>query len=240
MSPDRPGNSRPPSGAASGRLRLIGERIAARGGALAGGASRACGRLGRAAGAAARRLAGTAAAGLRRLGTAARALVTRRPSRKRRERPARTARPRRDRGRREAIPVATIVARRDDDWLAVTGRIDTATEPDIMLLVPRGARALRSAAAWAHVAAHVRRRGIALGVVSRARRRARARARQRAASSALDARTTPRAVAPAPRCARLHHPQAAARLVAPRLVPPSPRSRSPVSRRATSCPRRAS
>ncbi len=166
MSPDRPGNSRPPSGAASGRLRLIGERIAARGGALAGGASRACGRLGRAAGAAARRLAGTAAAGLRRLGTAARALVTRRPSRKRRERPARTARPRRDRGRREAIPVATIVARRDDDWLAVTGRIDTATEPDIMLLVPRGARALRSAAAWAHVAAHVRRRGIALGVVS--------------------------------------------------------------------------
>ncbi|MCY4640972.1 MAG: baseplate J/gp47 family protein [Chloroflexi bacterium] len=48
----------------------------------------------------------------------------------------------------------------------MVGRIDTATEPDIMLFVPRRARALRSATAWAHVAAHVRRRGISLGIVS--------------------------------------------------------------------------
>jgi len=59
-----------------------------------------------------------------------------------------------------------MVARRDDDLAALIGRIDTAPDIDLVLVVPRQARALREATVWAHVSAHVRRRGIALGVVS--------------------------------------------------------------------------
>ncbi len=60
----------------------------------------------------------------------------------------------------------TLVARRDDDLSSLIGRIDTASDIEIVLFVPRQARALREATVWAHVAAHVRRRGLSLGVVS--------------------------------------------------------------------------
>jgi hypothetical protein len=66
-----------------------------------------------------------------------------------------------------------IVATADDDAASVIGRIDTADEVDLVLMVPRSVRGLRDVSAWPHVAAHVRRRGIELGVVA-ARREVRA------------------------------------------------------------------
>ncbi len=168
MSGERPGpDPGPPPAAAPERLLLLARRLASEAGALS---RRLAGSARRAAGAAAlmgARAARAAGAGLRRLGGAAGSIVIGGPPRERRQQAPREARAGRGRPRGRELPaVATIVARRDDDWQAVTGRIDTATEPDIMLVVPRGARALRTATAWAHVAAHVRRRGIALGVVS--------------------------------------------------------------------------
>lgn len=72
-----------------------------------------------------------------------------------------------------AAGTGVIVATADDDAASVIGRIDTADEVDLVLMVPRSVRKLRDAAAWPHVAAHVRRRGIELGVVA-ARRDVRA------------------------------------------------------------------
>lgn len=63
-------------------------------------------------------------------------------------------------------PYATVVAEADDDIASITGRIDTAADSNVVLLVPKSARGLRDPASWPHVAAHVRRRGIALTVVS--------------------------------------------------------------------------
>lgn len=77
------------------------------------------------------------------------------------------------RSRASAPGAGVIVAAADDDAASIIGRIDTAAEVDLVLMVPRSARRLRDAAAWPHVAAHVRRRGIELGVVA-ARREVRA------------------------------------------------------------------
>ena len=60
----------------------------------------------------------------------------------------------------------TIVATSRDDVASILGRIDTAEDIEVVLVVPRAARALRQPAAWAHIAAHVRRRGITLHVVA--------------------------------------------------------------------------
>lgn len=59
-----------------------------------------------------------------------------------------------------------VIATRDDDVSSVVGRIDTAETVEVVLYVQRDARALRRPTAWPHIAAHVRRRGIELGVVS--------------------------------------------------------------------------
>ena len=61
---------------------------------------------------------------------------------------------------------AVVVATGEDDVASVVGRIDVADSPEVILIVRRDARALRRPSAWPHVAAHVRRRGIELGVVS--------------------------------------------------------------------------
>ena len=59
-----------------------------------------------------------------------------------------------------------VVATAEDDVASVVGRIDVADSPEVILIVRRDARALRRPSAWPHIAAHVRRRGIELGVVS--------------------------------------------------------------------------
>ncbi|HJM76175.1 MAG TPA: baseplate J/gp47 family protein [Dehalococcoidia bacterium] len=59
-----------------------------------------------------------------------------------------------------------ITAEHDDDAASIIGRIDTAEEIDLVLMVPRSARGLRNSAVWPHIAAHVRRNGIALSVVA--------------------------------------------------------------------------
>ena len=167
------GGPRRPRG---GRLDPLRERLGRVGAALAG---------------AGRELRRRAAPALRSLGRGAASALRSRGGRssrgERRGPPPPEPRRRRDPARRAELPVATVVARPDDDWPAVVGRIDTATEPDIMLFVPRRARALRSAAAWAHIAAHVRRRGIALGIVS-----ARGDVRAHARASGLRAARSPR------------------------------------------------
>ncbi|MDA0815030.1 MAG: baseplate J/gp47 family protein [Chloroflexi bacterium] len=61
---------------------------------------------------------------------------------------------------------AIVVATADDDVASVVGRIDIAEAPSVILIVRRDARALRRATAWPHIAAHVRRRGVDLSVVS--------------------------------------------------------------------------
>ncbi len=82
---------------------------------------------------------------------------------------------RRRQARRRATGAA-IVARRDDDLASIIGRIDTATEIELVLIVPRAARRLRTPGVWPRLSAHVRRRGIALAVVA-ARRDVRYQAR---------------------------------------------------------------
>ena len=93
------------------------------------------------------------------------------------------------RGSRRQLPAGTIVATRDDDLASIIGRIDTAADVDLVLVVPRGARQLREAGVWARIAAHVRRRGIALGVVASRRE-----VRQHAEASGLRAAGTLRAL----------------------------------------------
>jgi len=61
---------------------------------------------------------------------------------------------------------AVVVATGEDDVASVVGRIDIADSPEVILIVRRDARALRRPTAWPHIAAHVRRRGIELGVVA--------------------------------------------------------------------------
>ena len=100
-----------------------------------------------------------------RLGGAARTARSATNERRERARSAResaTGSSARDLGAEAAVVVATG----EDDVASVVGRIDIADSPEVILIVRRDARALRRATAWPHIAAHVRRRGIELGVVS--------------------------------------------------------------------------
>ena len=67
---------------------------------------------------------------------------------------------------RQGLPGGAIIADRNDDLASIIGRIDTADDIEIVLFVPRAARALRGRGAWPRLAAHVRRRGVTLGVVA--------------------------------------------------------------------------
>ncbi len=98
-------------------------------------------------------------------------------SQQRADRPAPERRRRSERRSQPTMPSSSvIVARPEDDVASVTGKIDTAEFIDVVLVVPRAARRLRQPSAWAHLAAHARRRGMVLRVVS-PRRDVRAHAR---------------------------------------------------------------
>lgn len=60
----------------------------------------------------------------------------------------------------------TVVARADDGILDVVDRIEATGASEIVLVVPREARALRDPAAWPHVAAVAKRNALSLGVVA--------------------------------------------------------------------------
>ena len=60
----------------------------------------------------------------------------------------------------------TVVARADDGILTLVERLETAGGPEVVLVVPREARALRDPAAWPHIAAVAKRHSLALGVVA--------------------------------------------------------------------------
>lgn len=68
--------------------------------------------------------------------------------------------------RRQAELDAAIIATGDDDVASITGQVEVATQLEVVLIVPRGARPLRDPAVWPHLAAHARRRGVDLLVVS--------------------------------------------------------------------------
>lgn len=83
--------------------------------------------------------------------------------------PQQPARPLSTRGAppaRRAQRGIVLTAAREDDAASVIGRLDTAEDIDLILMVPRGARRLRDAGAWTRIAAHARQQGIALRVVS--------------------------------------------------------------------------
>ena len=82
---------------------------------------------------------------------------------------------------------ATIVAEREDDANAIIGRIDEASEVELLLVVPRRAYALRDAMAWPRIAAYVRQRGLHLRVLA-----SRGDVRQHAADAGLPAARTVR------------------------------------------------
>lgn len=60
----------------------------------------------------------------------------------------------------------TVVARADDGILDVVDRIEATGTTEVVLMVPREARALRDPAAWPHIAAVAKRNALALGVVA--------------------------------------------------------------------------
>lgn len=66
----------------------------------------------------------------------------------------------------DAPPPGALVATADDDVGSIIGRIDTAPEMDLVLVVPREARALRDPMAWPRLVAHMRRRGGTLRVLA--------------------------------------------------------------------------
>ena len=87
----------------------------------------------------------------------------------------------------------TIVAEREDDASSIIGRIDAASEVQLLLVVPRRAQGLRDAMEWPRIAAHVRQRGLALNVLASRRN-----VRQHAESAGLDAARTVRGLRPRP------------------------------------------
>ena len=88
---------------------------------------------------------------------------------------------------------ATVVAGRDDDAGSIVGRIDAAEEVDVLLVVPRRAQGLRDAMEWPRIAAHARRRGLQLQVVT-----SRGDVRRHAGSVGLPVARTPRGLRPRP------------------------------------------
>lgn len=61
---------------------------------------------------------------------------------------------------------ARVVVRADDGILDVVDRIEATRATEVILVVPREARALRDPAAWPHIAAVAKRNALALGVVA--------------------------------------------------------------------------
>ena len=102
--------------------------------------------------------------------TAARTSIKESRERRARERasaPPRAAAPASPKPPTQRTPRGVVLtAAREDDAASVIGRLDTADDIDVMLVVPRGARRLRDAGAWTRIAAHARQQGIALRVVS--------------------------------------------------------------------------
>ena len=98
--------------------------------------------------------------------------------------------PRRRRGPR--LPgAATVVAEREDDARAIIGRIDAASEVELLLVVPRRSHALRNAVEWLRIAAYVHQRGIQVRVLA-----SRGDVRQHAADAGLPAARTVRGLRP--------------------------------------------
>ena len=60
----------------------------------------------------------------------------------------------------------TVVVSGDDDLASVIGKIDTADQPDILLVVPREARSMREPMVWPRIVAHAQRRGITVRVLA--------------------------------------------------------------------------
>ena len=87
----------------------------------------------------------------------------------------------------------TIAAGRDDDASSIIGRLDTAEEVEVLLVVPRRAHGLRDAMVWPRIAAHVRQRGLALRVLASRRE-----VRQHAESAGLPSARTVRGLRPRP------------------------------------------
>ena len=88
---------------------------------------------------------------------------------------------------------ATVVARREDDANSVVGRIETASEVEVLLVVPRRARGLRDAMAWPRIAAYARQRGVTVHVLASRRD-----VREHALNAGLSTARTPRGLRPAP------------------------------------------
>ena len=88
---------------------------------------------------------------------------------------------------------ATIVAGREDDANAIIGRIEIASEVEVLLVVPRRARRLRDAMAWPRIAAYSRQRGLSIRVIASRRE-----VREHALNSGLSTARTPRGLRPAP------------------------------------------
>ncbi len=86
---------------------------------------------------------------------------------------------------------ATIVAEREDDASSIIGRIDAASEVELLLVVPRRAYELRSAVEWLRIAAYVRQRRLHLRVLA-----SRGDVRQHAADAGLPAARTVRGLRP--------------------------------------------
>ena len=108
---------------------------------------------------------------------------------------------------------ATILAGRDDDALAIIGRVEEASEVEILLVVPRGARGLRDEMAWPRIAAHARQRGLRLRVLASRRE-----VRQHAAGAGLAAARTLRGLRPR-RALRLRLGASELTLRAPPIAP---------------------
>ena len=119
----------------------------------------------------------------------------------RRRREAGEAPPRRRRRRPRNVPrsvpymagAATVVARREDDANSVVGRIETASEVEVLLVVPRRARGLRDAMAWPRIAGYARQRGLTVHVLASRRD-----VREHALNAGLSTARTPLGLRPAP------------------------------------------
>jgi hypothetical protein len=65
-----------------------------------------------------------------------------------------------------AEPHGTVIATAEDDVGSVLGRLDAAAETELLLVVPKEARAFRDPMAWPHIATHARRNGLEIRVLA--------------------------------------------------------------------------